>query len=74
MKKRNTQEQDHLICSKMAPRRLSTPWILQRFPLFNSKLGQILATSLREEQTRAREREEWEKRDFGIVTIPRVDV
>jgi hypothetical protein len=41
----------------MAPRRLSTPWILQRFPLFNSKLEQILATSLREEQEHKRERE-----------------
>jgi hypothetical protein len=29
-----------------------------------------------ERRTRAREskRKEWEKRDFGIVTIPRVDV
>jgi hypothetical protein len=56
VEKRNTQEQEHLICSKMAPRRLSTPWILQRFSLFNSKLGQILATSLREEQEQEKER------------------
>jgi hypothetical protein len=34
----------------MAPKILSTPWILQRFILFNSKLEKILATSLREEQ------------------------
>jgi hypothetical protein len=39
-----------------------------------AKLEQILATSLREEQEQERKREEWEKRDFGIVTIPRVDV
>jgi hypothetical protein len=55
MKKRNIQEQDHLM-KNMAPRRLSTPWILQRFPLFNSKLEKILARSLREEQEQEKER------------------
>jgi hypothetical protein len=51
----------------MESRRLSTPWILQIFPLFNSKLGKILATSLREEkeQERERERERERKREVG---------
>jgi len=40
----------------MAPRRLPTPYVLQRFSLFNSKLEKILATSLREEQEQKRER------------------
>jgi hypothetical protein len=55
MKKKNAKEQDHLMKS-MAPRRLPTPYVLQRFPLFNSKLEQILATSLREEQEQKRAR------------------
>jgi hypothetical protein len=42
----------------MAPRRLSTPWILQRFFYSNrSKLEQRLATSLRRENENKRERE-----------------
>jgi hypothetical protein len=47
----------------MAPRRLSTPWILQRFLYSNrSKLEQILATSLRRKnENKKREREEWER-------------
>jgi hypothetical protein len=53
MHKKNIKEQDHLN-KAMAPRRLSTPYVLQRFPLFNSKLEQILATSLREEQEQKR--------------------
>jgi hypothetical protein len=43
-----------------------------KISLFNSKLEQILATSLREEREnkkRERERERGEERDFGIVTI-----
>jgi hypothetical protein len=38
----------------MAPRRLSAPYVLQIFPLFNSKLEKILATILREEQGQKR--------------------
>jgi hypothetical protein len=63
MHKKNNKEQDHLN-NKMAPRRLSTPWILQRFSLFNSKLEQILATSLREEQEQKSEREKSERGDI----------
>jgi hypothetical protein len=60
-KKKNTKEQDHLN-NNMAPRRLSTPWILQRFYLFNSKLEQILATSLRRKN-------ENKKRERGVGEI-----
>jgi hypothetical protein len=48
----------------MAPIRLSTPWILQRFLLFNSKLGKILATSLREEQEQERARAKSGRREI----------
>jgi hypothetical protein len=44
----------------MAPRRLSTPWILQRFFLFNSNLEQIFATSLRRKNENKKERERGE--------------
>ena len=55
MHKKKIEDQDHLI-KEMAPRRLATPYVLQRFPLFNSKLEQILATNLREEQEKKRTR------------------
>jgi hypothetical protein len=45
----------------MVPR---TPWILQRFPLFNRKLEKILATSLREEQEQEKEREKSGRREI----------
>jgi hypothetical protein len=60
MKNKIAQEQGHLMKS-MAPRRFPTPYVLQRFHLFNSKLEQILATSLRERE-REREREMREQR------------
>jgi hypothetical protein len=50
----------------MAPRRLSTPWILQRFILFKSKVEQILATSLRRKNENKKERER-EERERGIL-------
>jgi hypothetical protein len=54
----------------MAPRRLSTPWILQRFLYSPQKVAANTCSKL---YTRARangrKREEWERRDFGIVTI-----
>jgi hypothetical protein len=49
IRRNKVKEQDDLMKS-MAPRRLLTPYVLQRFPLLNVKLEQILATSLREEQ------------------------
>jgi hypothetical protein len=55
MKKKIAQEQDHLMKS-LALRRLPTPYVLQRFHLFNSKCEQILATSLKEEQEKKRAR------------------
>ena len=63
MRRNKEKEQDHLMKS-MAPRRLPTPYVLQRFPLFNSKLEQILATSLREEQEQEREKTKSERRDI----------
>jgi hypothetical protein len=69
MHKKRKLEQDHLN-SKMAPRRLSTPWILQIFLYSNQK---VAANTCNKLYTRARangrKREEWERRDFGIVTI-----
>jgi hypothetical protein len=53
MHKKNTKEQDRLN-KAMAPIRISTPYVLQIFHLFNSKLEQILATILREEQEQKR--------------------
>ena len=54
----------------MAPIRLSTPWILQRFLYSNQKFVANVCNKL---YTRARangrKREEWERRDFDIVTI-----
>jgi hypothetical protein len=56
----------------MKPRRLSTPWILQRFLYLNQK---VAANTCNKLYTRAREngrkREEWEMRDFGIITTLR---
>jgi hypothetical protein len=71
MRKKKIKEQDHLI-KEMVPRRLPTPWILQRFPLFNSKLEQILATSLREEQEQ--ERRVGEERFWHSNNTLRIDL
>jgi hypothetical protein len=48
----------------MAPIILPTPYVLQTFPLFNSKLEQILSTSLREEQEQERARAKSGRREI----------
>jgi hypothetical protein len=74
MHKKKIKEQDHLI-KEMAPRRLPTPYVLQRFPLFNSKLEQILATSLREEQEQREQKQRMgEERFWHNNTTLRIDV
>jgi hypothetical protein len=71
--KKNNKEQDHLN-KRMAPRRLSTPWILQRF-LYSPR--KVAANTCSKFYTRARAKREKERRvgeerrDFGIVIIHR---